>query len=101
MVDQLIHRFVALIKLGLALLLRDPSELAGQELRQHPELSYTVEAIPGLVLWAAVGAYELPWPAFCQHVLTHLPVVSVRLEPVTNSSKQAQVRTEFAATRLR
>lgn len=24
-----------------------------------------------LVLWTAVGAYELPWPEFCQHVLSH------------------------------
>ena len=35
-VAQLIHRFVTLVKHGLALLLRDPSELARQEFRQHP-----------------------------------------------------------------
>ncbi|MCX6030596.1 MAG: transposase [Chloroflexi bacterium] len=70
-VDQLLHRFVTLVKHGLELLLRAPSELARQEFRQHPDLVYTGAAIPGLVLWAAVGAYELPWPAFCQHVLTH------------------------------
>ncbi len=70
-IDQLIHRFVTLVKHGLELLLRDPSELARQEFRQHPELIYTIEEIGVLVLWAAVGAYELPWPAFCQHVLTH------------------------------
>jgi len=70
-VDQLIHRFVTLVKHGLELMLRDPSELARQEFRQHPDLVYTGAEIPVLVLWAAVGAYELPWPAFCQHVLTH------------------------------
>lgn len=69
-VDQLIHRFVTLVKHGLELMLRDPSELARQEFRQHPDLVYTIEEIGVLVLWAAVGAYELPWSAFCQHVLT-------------------------------
>ena len=67
----MLHRFVALVKHGLELLLCDPSELARKELRQNPALVYTVEEIAVLVLWAAVGAYELPWPAFCQHVLTH------------------------------
>ena len=70
-VDQLLHRFVALVKHGLELMLRDPSELARKEFRQNPDLVYTVEEISVLVLWAAVEAYELPWPAFCQHVLTH------------------------------
>jgi len=71
LVDQLLYRFVALVKHGLELMLRDPSELARQEFRQHPDFIYTAEEIPVLVLWAAVGAYELPWPVFCQHVLTH------------------------------
>ena len=71
LVDQLLHRFVALVKHGLELMLRDPSELARKEFRQNPDLVYTAEEIPVLVLWAAVGAYELPWPAFCQHVLAH------------------------------
>ncbi|MCP4287390.1 MAG: hypothetical protein GY792_23615, partial [Gammaproteobacteria bacterium] len=30
---------------------------------------HTAADIPGLVLWAAVMAYELPWPEFCQHIL--------------------------------
>ena len=70
-VDQLLHRFGALVKHGLELMLCDPSELARREFRQNPALVYTVEEIAVLVLWAAVGAYERPWPAFCQHVLTH------------------------------
>jgi len=70
-VDRMLHRFVTLVKHGLELMLRDPSKLARKEFRQNPDLVYTTEAIPVLVLWAAVGAYELPWPAFCQHVLTH------------------------------
>ncbi len=70
-VDRLLYRFVALVKHGLKLMLRDPSELARKEFRQNPALVYTAEEIPTLVLWAAVGAYELPWPVFCQHVLTH------------------------------
>jgi len=71
LVDQLLYRFVALVKQGLELILRDPSELARKEFRKNPALVYTAQEIPALVLWAAVGAYELPWPAFCQHVLTH------------------------------
>jgi len=70
-VDRLLYRFVALIKCGLELMLHDPSELTRQEFRRNPDLVYTPAEIPVLVLWAAVGAYELPWPAFCQHVLTH------------------------------
>jgi hypothetical protein len=70
-VDRLLHRFVALVKHGLELMLRDPSELARKEFRQNPDLVYTTEQIPTLVLWVAVGAYELPWPVFCQHILTH------------------------------
>jgi hypothetical protein len=70
LVDQLLHCFVALVKHGLELMLHDPSELARQEFRQNPDLVYTAEEIPVLVLWAAVAAYELPWLAFCQHVLT-------------------------------
>lgn len=70
-VDRLLYRFVALVKHGLALMLRAPSELARKEFRQNPDLVYTTEEIPTLVLWVAVGAYELPWPVFCQHILTH------------------------------
>jgi len=72
LVDRLLYRFVALVKHGLELMLRDPSELTRKEFRKNPELVYTAEEIPVLVLWAAVGVYELPWPAFCQHILTHL-----------------------------
>jgi len=70
-VDRLLYRFVALVKRGLELMLDAPSELTRKEFRRNPELIYTAEEIPALVLWAAVGAYELPWPEFCQHVLTH------------------------------
>jgi len=70
-VDRLLYRFVALVKRGLELMLDAPSELTRKEFRRNPELVYTAEEIPTLVLWAAVGAYELPWPEFCQHVLTH------------------------------
>ena len=52
-------------------MLHSPSELARKEFRKNPELVYTAEAIPVLVLWTAVGVYELTWPEFCQHVLTH------------------------------
>ncbi|MBU0493609.1 MAG: transposase [Chloroflexi bacterium] len=70
-VDRLLHRFVALVKHGLELMLHDPSELARKEFRQNPDLVYTAEEVPILVLWAAVGAYELSWLAFCQQILTH------------------------------
>jgi hypothetical protein len=70
-VDQLLYRFVALVKKGLELMLDNPSELTSKEFRQNPALVHRVEDIAGLVLWTAVGAYELPWPEFCQHVLTH------------------------------
>jgi hypothetical protein len=70
-VDRLLYRFVALVKHGLELMIRTPSELARKEFRQNPDLVYTSEEIPTLVLWAAVGAHELPWPALCQHILTH------------------------------
>ena len=62
-VDQLIHRFVTLVKHGSELMLRDPS-VGPSGVRQHPDLVYTIEEIGVLVLWAAVGAYELPWSAF-------------------------------------
>jgi hypothetical protein len=70
-VDQLLYRFVALIKQGLELMLDDPSELTRTEFRQNPALAHTAEDIPALVLWAAAQAYELPWSEFCQHILTH------------------------------
>ena len=70
-VDRLLYRFVVLVKRGLELMLHTPSELANEEFRRNPELTYTAEQIPVLLLWAAVGAYELPWSEFCQHVLTH------------------------------
>jgi hypothetical protein len=69
-VDQLLYRFVALVKKGLALMLDNPSELTRTEFRRNRALGHTAEDIPGLVLWAAVMAYELPWPEFCQHILT-------------------------------
>jgi len=52
-VDQLLYRFVALVKKGLALMLDNPSELTRTEFRRNPALGHTAEDIPGLVLWAA------------------------------------------------
>lgn len=68
-VDQLLYRFVALVKKGLELMLDEPSELTRKEFRQNPTLVHTAEDIAGLVLWAAVMAYELPWLEFCQPIL--------------------------------
>ena len=70
-VDQLLYRFVALVKHGLELMLRAPSGLARDEFDQHPEWVYAPTDIPSLVAWTAQGAYDLAWPAFCQHVLGH------------------------------
>ena len=69
--DRLLYSFVALVKKGLELMLHDPSELTRKEFRKYPKLVLTADKIPVLVLWTATGAYELPWPEFCQHVLTH------------------------------
>jgi len=71
LVDRLLYRFVALVKHGLELMLHSPSELARKEFRKNPDLVYAAEAIPVLVLWTAVGVYELAWSEFCQHVLAH------------------------------
>jgi len=71
LVDQLLYRFVALVKKGLELMLADPSELRRTEFRQNPALAHTAEDIPELVLWTGVLAYELPWSEFCEQVLTH------------------------------
>jgi hypothetical protein len=71
LVDQLLYRFVALVKLGLHLVLTDPSELAKDEWRQHLHLHYTEVEIPAMVVWVAQGVMELPWAEFCQHVLNH------------------------------
>jgi hypothetical protein len=70
-VDQLLYRFVALVKKGLELMLDDPSDLTRKEFRQNPAIVYIAEDIPALVVWAAAMAYELPWPELCQHILTH------------------------------
>ena len=70
-VDRLLYRFVALVKQGLELMLRDPSALARDEFDQHPELVYAPTDIPIWVAWTAQGAYEMAWPDFCQHVLGH------------------------------
>ncbi len=70
-VDQLLYRFVALVQKGLELMLDAPSDLTRTEFRQNPALAYTAEDIPALALWAATMAYELPWPEFRQHILTH------------------------------
>ena len=71
LVDQLLYRFVDLVKHGLGVMLRDPSELTQKEFRQNLEMAHSSEDIPNLVLWTAVSAYELSWDRFCQHVLTH------------------------------
>ena|GEM_PF-1968200 len=76
-IDQLLCRFVALVKLGLHLMLTTPSELARDEFRKHPHLVYTEAGIPALVLWVAWGVYELPWAEFCQHVLSHPALMEV------------------------
>jgi hypothetical protein len=70
-VDQLLYRFVALVKQGLELMLRDPSALARDEFDQHPEWVYAPADIPIWVAWAAQGTHEMAWPDFCQHVLEH------------------------------
>lgn len=70
MVDELLRRFVALVKHGLELMLQAPSERAREEFRKKPALAYGPADIPVLVAWTAQGAYEMAWPAFCQHVLT-------------------------------
>ncbi len=70
-VDQLLYRFVVLVKKGLELMLDDPSELTSKEFRQNPALAHSAEDIPVLVLWVAAMAYELTWSEFCQHILTH------------------------------
>jgi len=72
LVDQLLYHFVALVKQGLELMLQTPSVLARDEFDQHPDWAYGSADIPRLVTWTAQGAYELAWPAFCQHVLGHL-----------------------------
>jgi len=62
---------VATVKQGLELMLHTPSEQAKKEFRRRPELAYGAADIPLLLVWTAQGAYERPWPAFCQHVLAH------------------------------
>lgn len=69
-VEQLLLRFVTLVKQGLHLILSAPSELAATELRQHPDLQYSPAAIPAFVLWVAAEVLELPWPEFCAYVLS-------------------------------
>ncbi|MCX6033168.1 MAG: transposase [Chloroflexi bacterium] len=73
MVDELLLRFVTLVKHGLVLMLTTPSELAGKEFRQQLALSYTAADIPALLVWLAQSAYELSGPALCQHILSHPP----------------------------
>jgi len=71
LVDDLLLRFVTLVKHGLELLLTSPSELAGKEFRKQPALRHTAADIPALLVWVAHSAYELSAPAFCQHILSH------------------------------
>lgn len=68
-IDQMLGRFVALVKRGLELILTEPSELVQEEFRQQPELAYQARDIPALVLWTAVGVFERPWAEFSQQVL--------------------------------
>lgn len=70
-VDELLRRFVALVKHGLELMLKAPSELARKEFRRRSELAYGPSDISVLAAWTAQGAYEMAWPDFCQHVLAH------------------------------
>jgi hypothetical protein len=69
MVDELLRRFVALVKHGLELMLQAPSERVREEFRKKPTLTYGPADIPVLVTWTAQGAYEMAWSDFCQHVL--------------------------------
>ena len=68
-VDNLLRRFVELVKQGLELMLTQPTKWAEKVLRQHPELAYTASDIPVYVAWAAWTAYEVDWAAFCTLVL--------------------------------
>ena len=70
-IDELLYRFVSLVRKGLELMLTEPSELAATEFRKHPEYSYTAGDIPALTLWVAEGVYEIPRSEFCQHVLAN------------------------------
>jgi len=70
-IDELLYRFVSLVRRGLELMLTEPSELATTEFRKHPEYSYTAGDIPALTLWVAEGVYEIPRSEFCQHVLAN------------------------------
>jgi hypothetical protein len=70
-IDRLLYQFVLLVKQGLELMLREPSDLAHDEFDRHPEWVYAPRDIPILVAWTARGAYEKAWPDFCQHVLEH------------------------------
>lgn len=99
LVDRLLYSFVALVKKGLELMLHDPSELTRKEFRKYPKLVLTAEKIPVLVLWTAIGAYELPWSEFCQHVLTHpawAELLGVQtqadLDRLSNGLENCQVR---------
>jgi hypothetical protein len=91
-VDQLLCRFITLVKQGLELMLTAPSQLATGEFRKHPQSIYTTADIPALVLWIALGAYELPWAQFCQHVLTHTCWMDV-----LDVSSQAELDQLYAA----
>jgi hypothetical protein len=68
-IDELLYRFVSLIQKGLELMLTEPSELATDEFRKHPEYNYTADDIPVLTVWVAEQVYEIPRIEFCQHVL--------------------------------
>jgi len=70
-IDDLLRRFVELVKRGLELMLTQPSALAERDLRRNPALLYGSADIRVHIVWAAWQAYDLDWPAFCQHVLTH------------------------------
>lgn len=63
-IDQLLCRFVRLVKHGLELMLTEPSELVQEEFRQAPELAYQARDIPALVLWTAMGVSERSWAEF-------------------------------------
>ena len=93
LVDQLLYRFVGLVKHGLGVMLCDPSELTQKEFRRNPEMAHSNEDIPKLVLWTAVSAYELPWEGFCQHVLTH--PVWTQLLGVQTQADLDQLKVDF------
>ena len=58
LVARLIGRLVTLIAHGLELLLTEPSELAQQWQKRHPEEWFEAEQVPYILLWVVMQAWE-------------------------------------------